>query len=147
MARVKRSVHAKKKRREVLEAAKGYTGSRRKRYRVAKEQVMHSGMYAYRDRRDRKAQFRRLWIARINAAVRPHGMSYSRFINGLKVAGIEVDRKILADLAVNDPAAFARARRAGEGRAARRLSRSRAAPRALAHVDSARPATLRGAPC
>jgi large subunit ribosomal protein L20 len=107
MARVKRSVHAKKKRREVLAKAKGYTGTRRKRYRAAKEQVMHSGMYAYRDRRDRKAQFRRLWIARINAAVRPHGMSYSRFINGLKVAGVEVDRKILADLAVHDPAAFA----------------------------------------
>ena len=107
MARVKRSVHAKKKRREVLSKAKGYTGSRRVRYRIAKEQVMHSGMYAYRDRRDRKAQFRRLWIARINAAVRPHGLSYSRFINGLKVAGIEVDRKILADMAVHDPAAFA----------------------------------------
>jgi large subunit ribosomal protein L20 len=107
MARVKRSVHAKKKRRGVLEAAKGYQGSRRKRYRVAKEQVMHSGAYAYRDRRDRKAQFRRLWIARINAGVRPHGLSYSRFINGLKLAGVEVDRKILADMAVHDPAAFA----------------------------------------
>ncbi len=107
MARVKRSVHAKKKRREILEAAKGYTGSRRKRLRVAKEQVMHSGMYAYRDRRDRKAQFRRLWITRINAAVRPHGMSYSRFVSGLHAAGVEVDRKILADLAVRDPGAFA----------------------------------------
>jgi large subunit ribosomal protein L20 len=106
MARVKRSVHAKKKRRETLAAAKGYTGSRRVRYRAAKEQVRHSGVYAYRDRRDRKAQFRRLWIARINAAVRPQGLSYSRFINGLKAAGIEVDRKILADLAVHDPAAF-----------------------------------------
>jgi large subunit ribosomal protein L20 len=107
MARVKRSVHAKKKRREILEKAKGYQGSRRKRYRVAKEQVMHSGMYAYRDRRDRKAQFRRLWIARINAAARPHGISYSRLINGLKIAGIEVDRKVMADIAVNDPKAFA----------------------------------------
>jgi len=107
MARVKRSVHAKKKRRQVLEAAKGYRGSRRVRYRVAKEQVMHSGAYAYRDRRDRKAQFRRLWIARINAAVRPHGVSYSRFINGLKAAEIEVDRKILADMAVHDPVGFA----------------------------------------
>ena len=106
MARVKRAVHAHKKRRAVLEQAKGYTGTRRKRYRAAKEQVMHSGMYAYRDRRDRKAQFRRLWIARINAAARPHGMSYSRFINGLKTAGIELDRKILADLAVTDEAAF-----------------------------------------
>jgi large subunit ribosomal protein L20 len=107
MARVKRSVHAKKKRREILEAAKGYTGSRRRRLRVAKEQVMHSGMYAYRDRRDRKGQFRRLWIARINAAVRPHGLSYSRFVNGLRIAGIEIDRKMLADLAVRDPGAFA----------------------------------------
>ena len=107
MARVKRSVHAKKKRRQILEAAKGYRGSRRVRYRIAKEQVMHSGMYAYRDRRDRKAQFRRLWIARINAAVRPHGVSYSRFMNGLKLAGVEVDRKILADMAVHDPQAFA----------------------------------------
>ena len=107
MARVKRSVHSKKKRRTTLAAAKGYTGSRRVRYRAAKEQVQHSGMYAYRDRRDRKAQFRRLWIARINAGVRPHGMSYSRFINGLKTAGVQVDRKILADLAVHDPKAFA----------------------------------------
>jgi large subunit ribosomal protein L20 len=107
MARVKRSVHAKKKRREILAAAKGYTGSRRKRVRLAKEQVMHSGMYAYRDRRDRKAQFRRLWIARINAAVRPHGLSYSRFVHGLRAAGVEVDRKMLADIAVRDPGAFA----------------------------------------
>ena len=107
MARVKRSVHAKKKRREILEKAKGYIGSRNTRYRVAKEQVMHSGNYAYRDRRDRKAQFRRLWITRINAGVRPHGLSYSRFINGLNTAGVEVDRKILADMAVHDPAAFA----------------------------------------
>jgi large subunit ribosomal protein L20 len=107
MARIKRSVHAKKKRRAVLASAKGYTGSRRVRYRAAKEQVHHSGVYAYRDRRDRKAQFRRLWIVRINAAVRPHGLSYSRFVSGLKAAGIEVDRKILADLAVHDPAAFA----------------------------------------
>jgi large subunit ribosomal protein L20 len=107
MARVKRSVHAKKKRREVLADAKGYTGSRRTRVRLAKEQLLHSGMYAYRDRRDRKGQFRRLWITRINAAVRPHGMSYSRFVNGLRTAGVEVDRRILADLAVRDPGAFA----------------------------------------
>jgi len=106
MARVKRSVHAKKKRREVLASAKGYTGTRRKRYRAAKEQVQHSGVYAYRDRRDRKAQFRRLWIARINAGARAGGMTYSTFINGLKAAGVEVDRKILADLAVTDPKAF-----------------------------------------
>src|SRR6476619_8513449 len=107
MARVKRSVHAKKKRREVLKAAKGYTGSRRVRYRIAKEQVRHSGLYAYRDRRDRKGQFRTLWITRINAAVRPHGLSYSRFVGALKKAKIGLDRKILADLAVNDAAAFA----------------------------------------
>ncbi len=107
MARIKRSVHAKKKRRQVLASAKGYTGTRRKRYRAAKEQVQHSGVYAYRDRRDRKAQFRRLWITRINAAARTHGMSYSTFITGLKAAGVEVDRKILADLAVTDPKAFA----------------------------------------
>ncbi len=107
MARVKRSVHAKKKRRAVLEAAKGYRGSRHTRYRVAKEQVMHAGMDAYRDRRDRKAQFRRLWITRINAAARPHGLTYARFISGLKAAEVELDRKMLADIAVNDPAAFA----------------------------------------
>ena len=106
MARVKRSVHARKKRREVLETAKGYYGSRSRRYKVAKEQVMHSGMYAYRDRRDRKGQFRRLWISRIGAGARQNGMSYSTFIHGLGKAGIEVDRKILADIAVRDPAAF-----------------------------------------
>jgi large subunit ribosomal protein L20 len=106
MARVKRSVHAKKKRREVLRKAKGYFGSRSKRYRVAKEQLLHSGQYAYRDRRDRKAQFRRLWIARIGAGARQHGLSYSRFVHGLSKAGIEVDRKMLADMAVRDPAAF-----------------------------------------
>lgn len=107
MARVKRSVNAKKKRREILKKAKGYFGSRSRRYRVAKEQVMHSERYAYRDRRDRKGQFRRLWIARIGAAARQHGMSYSTFIHGLAVAEIELDRKVLADLAVRDPNAFA----------------------------------------
>jgi large subunit ribosomal protein L20 len=106
MARVKRSVHAKKRRREILEAAKGYRGSRHKRLRVAREQLMHSGQYAYRDRRDRKGQFRRLWITRIGAATRANGMTYSTFIHGLKGAGIELDRKILADIAVRDPAAF-----------------------------------------
>jgi len=106
MARVKRAVHARKKRREILEAAKGYRGSRHRRLRVAKEQVMHSGAYAYRDRRDRKGQFRRLWITRIGAATRIHGMSYSTFIHGLKGAGIDLDRKILADMAVHDPGAF-----------------------------------------
>ncbi len=107
MARVKRSVQAKKKRREVLRQAKGYYGSRSRRYRVAKEQVMHSGVYAYRDRRDRKGQFRRLWITRIGAGARQHGLSYSRMMHGLGRAGVELDRKILADLAVNDPEAFA----------------------------------------
>jgi large subunit ribosomal protein L20 len=106
MARVKRSVHARKKRREVLDKAKGYYGSRSRRYKVAKEQLMHSGVYAYRDRRDRKGQFRRLWIARIGAGARQQGMSYSQFIHGLSKAGVEVDRKILADLAVHDPKAF-----------------------------------------
>ena len=107
MARIKRSVHAKKKRREILAGAKGYTGSRRKRVRLAKEQLLHSGMYAYRDRRDRKAQFRRLWIARINAAVRPHGLSNSRFVSVLKAAGVEVDSKVLAHHAVDYPPTFA----------------------------------------
>jgi large subunit ribosomal protein L20 len=106
MARVKNSVHAKKKRREVLEKAKGYRGSRSRRYRVAKEQLLHSGQYAYRDRRDRKAQFRRLWIARIGAGARQNGISYSQLIHGLSKAGVELDRKVLADLAVTDPAAF-----------------------------------------
>jgi len=106
MARVKRSVHARKKRREILKAAKGYRGSRHSRLRVAKEQVMHSGAYAYRDRRDRKGQFRRLWITRIGAATRAEGMSYSQFMHGLSQAGVELDRKILADIAVRDPAAF-----------------------------------------
>jgi len=106
MARVKRSVHARKKHREVLDQAKGYYGSRSRRYKVAKEQLLHSGVYAYRDRRDRKGQFRRLWIARIGAGARQQGMSYSQFIHGLSKAGVEVDRKILADLAVHDPKAF-----------------------------------------
>jgi large subunit ribosomal protein L20 len=106
MARVKRSIHAKKKRREVLEHAKGYTGSRRTRYRAAKEQLVHSGAYAYRDRRDRKGQFRRLWITRMNAACRANDISYSRFVHGLRAAGVEIDRKVLADLAVTDPSAF-----------------------------------------
>ena len=107
MARVKRAVHARKKRREILESAKGYYGARSRRLRVAKEQVMHSGVYAYRDRRDRKAQFRRLWIARIGAGARQNGTTYSVFMHGLKQAGIELDRKVLADIAVRDPAAFA----------------------------------------
>src|SRR5215210_6932085 len=107
MARVKRSVSAQKKRRDVLEQVSGYRGQRSRLYRKAKEQLTHSLVYAYRDRRDRKGEFRKLWIQRINAAVRAEGMTYNRFISGLKAAGVEVDRKILADLAVSDPAAFA----------------------------------------
>ena len=91
-----------------MEAAKGYRGARSRRYKVAKEQLLHSGVYAYRDRRDKKGTFRRLWITRIGAATRQHGLSYSRFMSGLKTAEIELDRKILADLAVNDPKAFTR---------------------------------------
>ncbi len=107
MARVKRSVNAQKKRREVLEAASGYRGQRSRLYRKAKEQLLHSYTYAYRDRRARKGDFRALWIQRINAAARAEGMTYNRFISGLKNAGVEVDRKILAELAVNDAATFA----------------------------------------
>ena len=107
MARVKRSVNAKKKRRVVLERAKGYRGQRSRLYRKAKEQVLHSMTYAYRDRKDRKGNFRRLWIQRINAAARANGMTYNRFVQGLRVAGVEVDRRVLADLAVTDAAAFA----------------------------------------
>jgi large subunit ribosomal protein L20 len=107
MARVKRSVHGKKHRRAVLEAAQGYSGARSRSFRKANEQVMHSLQYAYRDRRARKGEFRRLWIVRINAACREHDISYSRFIAGLKAAEVDVDRKVLADLAVRDSAAFA----------------------------------------
>jgi len=107
MARVKRAVNAQKKRRTTLELASGYRGQRSRLYRKAKEQVLHSLNYAYRDRRARKGDFRQLWITRINAAARQNGLTYNRFIQGLKNAGIEVDRKILAELAVNDEAAFA----------------------------------------
>ena len=107
MARVKRAVNAQKKRRVVLERASGYRGQRSRLYRKAKEQVTHSLVYAYNDRRDRKGDFRRLWIQRINAAARANGMTYNRFIQGLALAGVEVDRKNLAELAVNDAATFA----------------------------------------
>jgi len=107
MARVKRAVNAHKKRRTTLERASGYRGQRSRLYRKAKEQVTHSLVYSYRDRKQRKGDFRKLWIQRINAASRANGMTYNRFIQGLNLAGVEVDRKILADLAVNDPAAFA----------------------------------------
>ena len=107
MARVKRSVHSKKRRRATLEKAKGYYGNKSRSVRAANEQVMHSGNYAYRDRRARKGEFRKLWIQRINAACRLNDTTYSRFISGLKAAGVEVDRKVLADLAVNEAEAFA----------------------------------------
>ena len=107
MARVKRSVNAQKKRREILERASGYRGQRSRLYRKAKEQVTHSMVYAYADRRTRKGDFRRLWIQRINAAARANGMTYNRFIQGLKAAEVDVDRRMLAELAVNDPPAFA----------------------------------------
>jgi large subunit ribosomal protein L20 len=107
VARVKRAVNAQKKRRVTLERASGYRGQRSRLYRKAKEQVTHSLVYSYRDRRARKGEFRKLWIQRINAAARTHGITYNRFMQGLKAAGVEADRKILADLAVNDAAAFA----------------------------------------
>jgi large subunit ribosomal protein L20 len=106
MARVKRAVNAHKKRRVVLERASGYRGQRSRLYRKAKEQQLHSMTYAYTDRKDRKGAFRRLWIQRINAAARAEGITYNRFIQGLKIAGVDVDRKMLADLAVADPKAF-----------------------------------------
>ena len=119
MSRVKRSVNARKKRRKVLKEAKGYFGRKHSSYRFAKEQVQRSGMYAYRDRRNKKRTFRRLWITRINAAARQEGMSYSQFMHGLKEAGIELDRKVLADIAVRDPETFRRfAEKAREAAAA-----------------------------
>ena len=107
MARVKRAVNAQKKRREVLEKASGYRGQRSRLYRKAKEQLLHSATYEYRDRKKRKGDFRQLWITRINAAARENGMTYNRLIQGLKLAGVEVDRKNLAELAVTDAPAFA----------------------------------------
>jgi len=106
MPRVKRSVHARKKRRKVLDQAKGYWGLKSRSYRYAKEQVEHSLVYAYRDRKAKKRTFRQLWIVRINAAARQHDLSYNQFIAGLKKADIELDRKVLAEIAVSDPAAF-----------------------------------------
>jgi|SRR6188474_2626270 len=107
MARVKRAVNAQKKRRSTLERAAGYRGQRSRLYRKAKEQVTHSMVYAYGDRKKRKGDFRKLWIQRINAAARENGMTYNRLIQGLKLAGVEVDRRMLAELAVNDAPAFA----------------------------------------
>jgi large subunit ribosomal protein L20 len=108
VTRVKRSVHAKKKRRATLERAKGFRGDANSNYKKAKEAVMKAESYAYRDRRNRKRDFRRLWITRINAAARQNGMSYSTFIHGMQAAGIELDRKVLADIAVRDPETFSR---------------------------------------
>jgi large subunit ribosomal protein L20 len=108
MPRVKRSVHARKRRRKILEQAKGYWGQKHISYRKAKEQLIKSDVYAYRDRRTRKRVFRRLWIIRINAAARQQGLSYNEFVAGCRKANIELDRKVLADLAVQDPAAFAK---------------------------------------
>ena len=119
MTRVKRSVHARKKRRATLERAKGFRGEAHSSYKRAKEAVMKADAYAYRDRRNRKRDFRRLWITRINAAARREGLSYSQFMHGLRVAGIELDRKVLADVAVRDPETFRRfAERAREASAA-----------------------------
>ena len=108
MSRVKRSVHARKKRRSVLERAKGYRGQKHSSYTQAKEQLLKSDSYAYRDRRNRKRDFRRLWITRINAAARQEGMSYSELMHGLKLAEVELDRKVLSDIAVRDPEVFRR---------------------------------------
>jgi len=107
MARVKRAVTAKKKRRTTLERAQGYYGAKSRSYRAAKEQVQHSLQYAYRDRRNKKREIRRLWITRINSACRTNGMSYSVFMNGLKKAGIQLDRKVLSEMAITDPQGFA----------------------------------------
>jgi len=121
VARVKRAVNAQKKRRSALEAASGYRGQRSRLYRKAKEQLLHSSTYAYRDRKARKGDFRQLWITRINAAARANDITYNRFVQGLRLAGVTVDRKVLAELAVSDPAAFtalvevARAAVAAEG--------------------------------
>ena len=138
MARVKRAVNAHKKRRTTLERASGYRGQRSRLYRKAKEQVTHSLVYSYRDRKARKGDFRKLWIQRINAAARANGMTYNRFIQGLHLAGVEVDRKILADLAVNDAPGLRRARRDRQGRPARGRQRA-SRGQGLRLIDSRRP--------
>ena len=133
MARVKRAVHGRKHHRAVLEQAKGYYGNKSRSFKSANEQVMHSLQYAYRDRRARKGDFRKLWIQRINAAARQNGITYNRLIQGLRVAGVEVDRKILAELAVSDPAAFtalaevAKANADAQGKAASAEAQDKAA--------------------
>ena len=152
MARVKRAVNAHKKRRVILERASGYRGQRSRLYRKAKEQVTHSLVYAYRDRRKRKGDFRRLWIQRINAASRQNGLTYNRFIQGLGLAGVQVDRRMLAELAVNEPATFAVARRDRQGGAARRRQRAqdRVAPASASERASSfgrAPFRVRATPC
>ena len=118
MSRVRHAVSTRKRRKKVLKQAKGYRGVASKRYRSAKQQLMRSGQFAYRDRRTRKRDFRRLWVVRINAAARQNGLPYGRFIHGLTIAGIELDRKVLADIAVRDPEAFARIAERAEAAAA-----------------------------
>ncbi len=142
MARVKRAANAHKKRRVVLERASGYRGQRSRMYRKAKEQMLHSMTYAYRDRKDRKGAFRRLWIQRINAAARSNGITYNRFIQGLKAAGVEVDRRMLAELAVADAPAFAALVECGEEVPARR--RRRIECRCLTALASTRASARRG---
>ncbi len=139
MPRAKNSVATRRRRKKVLETAKGYRGPKSKCYRPANEQVLHSMQYAYRDRRARKSDFRRLWITRINAAAREHGMSYNKFISGLREAGIEVDRKILAELAVDDPQAFAQLVEvaAGDGRDSAESGRTRKTAAAKAEGEQA----------
>jgi large subunit ribosomal protein L20 len=146
MARVKRAVNAQKKRRTVLKASKGYRGQRSRLYRKAKEQQLHSLTYAYRDRRARKGEFRKLWISRINAAARANDITYNRLIQGLKAAGIEVDRKNLAEIAVSDPAAFTALVEAAKGALpedvnAPATSDAGAARPATSDTGAARPAT------
>src|ERR671932_356703 len=143
MPRVKRSVHARKKRRKVLAEAKGYWGLKHSSYRYAKEQVEHSLVYAYRDRKAQKRTFRRLWIMRINAGARQHGLSYNQLIAGLKKAEIELDRKVLADLRRALPAARRRAARGRDPRVAAALGRSAAPPRGAALPRARRPRELR----
>ena len=145
MARVKRAVNAHKKRRVILERASGYRGQRSRLYRKAKEQVTHSLVYAYRDRRKRKGDFRRLWIQRINAASRQNGLTYNRLIQGLGLAGVQVDRRMLAELAVNEPATFASLVATAKAGAAR--ERQRAQDRVVRGIRSSRGVLLReGAP-
>jgi large subunit ribosomal protein L20 len=137
--RVKRSVHAKKKRRKVLEQAKGYWGLKHSSYRRAKEQVDRSLVYAYRDRKNRKRTMRSLWIIRINAAARQHDLSYSQFVAGCKKAGIELDRKVLADLAVSDPAAFGAVAEKAKAALAAEAPKAEQ-PKAEAEAEAAEPA-------